>query len=444
MTSLRARLFILLVIGTGVIWLCAAIWIYVQTKSEVEHVLDTRLQEAARMVSSLVGSAGAGAGVGQADQALVLEPISYERQLSCQVWSLDGRLVARSSGAPSEKLSNYQDGFSERTINDETWRVYAVEDAAKEIRVLVGDRLGLRERLVTDLIKGLLAPMLLIVPLLGVLIWVSLRQGLRPLHVLAGELRKRGADDMSAVDAMHAPREIRPIVDALNKLFAKVETARQHEREMTAFAAHELRTPLAGLKTHAQIALAAADDTTKERALRQILLSVDRTSRLVRQLLSIARLDSYGDHQQSDEVNLGQVLSDIVSTPSPARDPIQVILDASLDQVSLLTNRELLTVALRNLHENALQHMKSGTVRWRTERLGDRLLVILSDEGPGISEDELPHVTGRFFRGRHKSSTGSGLGLAIVELALRRLNAKLTLRNRPDRSGLQAEVSLKA
>src|SRR5262249_1618207 len=141
---------------------------------------------------------------------------------------------------------------------------------------------------------------------------------------------------------------------------------------------------------------------------------------------------------------LGQVLSDIVSTQSPASDTIQVILDPFLHQVSLVTNRELLTVALRNLHENALQHMENGTARWSAEKSGDRLLLTLCDEGPGISEDELPHVTGRFVRGRHKSSTGSGLGLAIVELALRRLNANLTLKNRSDRSGLRADVSLQA
>ncbi len=100
-------------------------------------------------------------------------------------------------------------------------------------------------------------------------------------------------------------------------------------------------------------------------------------------------------------------------------------------------------VVLRNLHENALQHMPNGgTARWSLERTGNRLLVALGDEGPGIPDEELPHVGTRFFRGRHKSAAGSGLGLAIVELALQRLNASLTLKNRSDRTGLRAEVSI--
>jgi two-component system sensor histidine kinase QseC len=443
MTSLRTRLFAILVATTGLIWLCAAVWIYAQTKNEVEHVLDTRLQEAARMVESLVtNSDGTGSHNAQADPAVVPEHASYERQLSCQIWSLDGRLVARSSGAPNERLSDHPNGFSERVVNGETWRVYAVEDTTKGIRVMVGDRLGLRERLVTDLIKGLLAPTLLIIPLLGLLIWTSLGRGLRPLQNMAEQLQKRDAEDLRAIDARHAPQEIRPVVGALNKLFEKVDAARRHERDVTAFAAHELRTPLAGLKTQAQIAMTAADPAIKAGALQQILVSVDRTSRLVRQLLAIARLDARADTERNDHVNVGQMLEDFAAALHPT-DQIRVILDPALHQTSLRTNLELLTVALRNLFENALQHMPNGgTARWSVQKGSGRLLIALDDEGPGIPDEELSHVANRFFRGRHRSASGSGLGLAIVELALRRLNASLTLKNRSDRSGLRAEVSM--
>jgi two-component system sensor histidine kinase QseC len=444
MTSLRTRLFAILVATTGLIWLCAAAWIYIQTKNEVEHVLDTRLQEAARMVQSLVtNSDGTASHHAPADPGVIPEQASYERQLSCQIWSLDGSLVARSSGAPSERLSDHPNGFSEREVDGETWRVYAIEDAAKGIRVMVGDRLGLRERLVTDLIKGLLAPTLLIIPLLGLLIWTSLGRGLRPLQNMAEELQNRDAGDMRAIDARQALHEIRPVVDALNKLFNKVDAARRHEREVTAFAAHELRTPLAGLKTQAQIAMTAADPAIKAGALQQILISVDRTSRLVRQLLAVARLDARADTERNDHVNVGQMLEDVAAALHPPSEQIRVVLDPALHQTFLRTNLELLTVALRNLFENALQHMPNGgTARWSVQKGSGRLLIALEDEGPGIPEEELSHVANRFFRGRHRSASGSGLGLAIVELALRRLNASLTLKNRTDRTGLRAEVSM--
>ncbi|MBK3398083.1 MULTISPECIES: ATP-binding protein [Methylobacterium] len=436
MRSLRVRLFTILLLATGLIWLSAVAWIYLGSKREVEQVLDNRLQEAARMVGSLVGAIG-GTGPGGAPGAIPA-PMSYERQLSCQIWSLDGRMVARSSGAPERRLTDAPAGFSQREVDGETWRVFTLEDAGKGVRVMVGDRLGLRERLVTDLIMGLVAPALLVVPLLGMLIWASLGRGLRPLRRMARDLAGRDADDMSAIDAGRAPAEVRPLADALNGLFLKVEAARRHEREVTAFAAHELRTPLAGLKLQAQVAMAATDPEVAKVALRQILAAVDRTTRLVRQLLDAARLDAAGDMPPLAEVDVGALVAETVDgmrTPTGVRTQI----DPGLRGYRLLADPEGLRLAVRNLHENAVQHMQTGTVAWGVRPDGGGIVV--RDEGPGIPEDELPHVTTRFFRGRHKSATGSGLGLAIAEMASRRSGLSLRLRNRTDRPGIEAEIA---
>ena len=441
--SLRGRLFIILVSATGLIWLCATAWIFLQTRSEVEHVLDTRLQEAARMVSSLAINSGVpSSATGQPGSVLVPEGGGYERQLSCQIWSLDGRLVARSSGAPDDSLGNQKDGFSDQQVGGETWRVYAISDSAKGLRVLVGDRLGLRERLVSDLVGGLLWPAIFIVPLLGLLIWTSLGRGLRPLQHLAVDLQDRSVDDMRPIDSSHSPPEILPLVNSLNSLFARLEAARRHEREITAFAAHELRTPLAGLKTQAQVATATTDPTVREGALRHIVASVDRTARLVRQLLVMARLDAQAEVELKNEVNLTSLLEEI-ALPHQAAGPISVVLDRSLDDITLVTNRDLLTVSLRNLHENAMQHMRrEGVVKWSAATGSSRVAITVDDEGPGIPEDELLLVTNRFFRGQHKSASGTGLGLAIVQLAIEKIGGSLALESKPGHCGLRATVSL--
>lgn len=442
MTSLRKRLFVILVAATGIIWLSAVAWIYVGSRAQLEHVLDTRLQEAARMVSSLVAGGNMTASDAIASvPGMAHAPAGYERQLSCQIWSLDGRLVARSGGAPDEKLTESTAGFSEQTVGGEAWRVFAIEDTAKGVRVMVGDRLGLRDRLVGDLITGLMAPALLIVPVLGLLIWASVGRGLRPLHVIAGELRRREADDMSPIDTGNAPSEVKPLADALNGLFVKVEAARRHEREVTAFAAHELRTPLAGLKTQAQIAIAAADPGVRQGALRQILISVDRTTRLVRQLLAMARLDAASQADGIEDVNPGEVLKEVIDGSRPAPDTVRIECDPGLYALSVRANREILELAIRNLHENAVEHMPDGgTVAWRAAPDGDGVLV--EDEGPGIPEAELPLVTQRFYRGRHKNTSGTGLGLAIAELAAKRLGGRLVLKNRDGKNGLGAAILL--
>lgn len=442
MTSLKRRLVLILLAATGVIWLCATGWIYASSRSELEHVLDTRLQEAARMVHSLVAGGNIAAAEAVA-QATSPPEAGYERQLSCQIWSLDGRLVAKSGGAPEEALAEPAEGFSQRTVNGEPWRVYTILDPDKGVRVMVGDRIGLRDRLVRDLVAGLLAPVILIVPLLGLLIWISVGRGLAPLHAVAGDIAARDGEDMRPVAPAAAPAEIRPLLEAINGLFAKVEAARRQERDVTAFAAHELRTPLAGLKTQAQIALAAHDAPTREGALRQILVSVDRTTRLVRQLLALAKLEGTPSPppEAAGETDAGALLRDIVrQTAKPGA--AEVVVDDALDAVKLKGDHEALHLMLRNLHENAVEHTAEhaaggGTIAWRPCAGG----LCVEDEGPGIPEDELPLVTRRFYRGRSRSGAGSGLGLTIVSIAAARAGARFTLENRTDRTGLRATIA---
>lgn len=440
MNSLKRRLFLILVAATGLIWLAATCWVYVGTTREVENVLDSRLQEAARMVLSLASNNGAGSFQNDADASHAGDILSYERQLSCQIWSLDGRLVARSSGTPSESLSDTRTGFSERTIKGETWRVFTTEDPVKNVRVLVGDRLGSREAFVTDIIKGLAAPMLLTVPLLALLIWVSLNRGLRPIQILAEDLKRRDADDMTPVRTGGIPTEIQPMVSSLNNLFGRVENALRHERDITAFAAHELRTPLAGLRMQTQIAMTATESGVRDAALRQIMFSVDRATRLVRQLLTIARLDSES-HAPLTPVRIGDVLKEMLEALPPADSEADVIIDPVLQLTVATTNHDALLLAVRNLHENAVRHMpQRGTVRWSSEHTAEGTVLFVEDTGPGIADDEFDLVTNRFFRGRNKTALGSGLGLSIVTLALRAGGAQLRLLNRTDTSGLRAEI----
>jgi two-component system, OmpR family, sensor histidine kinase QseC len=433
MKSLRLRLFATLLAATGIVWLAAVIWIYVGSRAEVEQVLDTRLQEAARMVASLASSFESLPG--KAAPAAIAQLGSYERQLSCQIWSLDGRMVAKSSGAPDKQLSSASSGFSSRAIDGETWRVYSVEDADHNLRVMVGDRLSLRERLVTDLIKGLMLPALLIAPLLGAAIWASVGQGLRPLRRMAQDLAARSPEDMRPVEADRTPIEVRPLAVALNGLLGRVEAARRHEREVTAFAAHELRTPLAGLKTQAQVALAAEDPKVVRRALGQMVAAVDRSARLVRQLLTIARLDADAAEASRSPIKVGPVLAEIVAE-TPKDEETAVTIDASARDMVLNTNVDCLRLALRNLHENAVQYTRGGRIIWTAQ--GRSLSV--EDEGPGIPPEELEKLGSRFFRGKLRSPIGSGLGLAIVKLALSKIGGELAISNRTDTSGTRSEL----
>lgn len=438
MRSIRTRLMAILFATTGLVWLSAVGWIYLSTQSEVERVLDARLVEAARMVDSLIADHRievAMAADAASDIALPFATApDYERQLSCQIWSLSGALVGRSESAPEERLAEGGAGFSETRIDGETWRVYVVDNAGLGLRVMVGDNLRVRDRLVNDVVLGLLLPAGLVLPLAGGLIWFSVRRGLAPLDAMAGMLAARPAEDLRPIELDTVPPdELRPAVSALNGLFRRVHEARERERSFTAYAAHELKTPLAGLKTQAQVALASDDPAVTRQALGQIAGGVDRASRLVRQLLDLARIDA-------SDPSAGHVPVDLSALASAAVDECRF--SAAQRSVALRTETlpgalglgepTLVAVALRNVLENAILHAGTeGSVDIRVVRRGGDVAIEVADTGPGMGDEEIAKATERFFRGRAETATGSGLGLAIVHTVMERSRGHLDIRNRP-------------
>ncbi len=435
MTSMRARLLLILLLTTGAVWLSAAAWIYWSTQARVEQVLDARLREAARMVDSLITDhrieiASAADPIEELDIETMTDE-AFSHQLSCQIWSLAGTLVGRSEAAPHERLASSDDGFSQTTIDGQTWRVFTVLNPDRGVQVMVGDNLQVRRSLVNDVMTGTLLPMTLVLPIAGLLIWLSVQRGMRPLDRMASLLGQRHANDLRPVDLPDAPGELRPALDAINGLFGRVAGARDREKSFTAFAAHELKTPLAGLKTQAQIALASNDPEIRRHALEQIAGGVDRSSRLVRQLLDLAAADANVERETVTSANPAAIARDAVQTVATfaARRNVSVeMLCVPEDQVAC--DRVLATTALRNILENAILHSPvAGSVRL-TFTVGDREIRFnVTDAGPGMSKDDLAHARERFYRGANRDEAGSGLGLAIVETIMRRVGGRLMFFN---------------
>lgn len=445
MNSIRTRLFLILMLTTGVVWISAAAWISLSTQAQIQRVLDARLVEAARMVSSLLARQKLAALPDQSQLAnMAVSHPAYDRQLACQIWALDGTLMGRSDGAPLQPMTQGSPGFSETVVNGETWRVYTVENAELGMRVLVGDTLKVRDSLVADVIRGLAIPGLLILPVLAGLIWLSVRKGLAPLSALTWALEMRPASDLSAIEDNESSSEIAPMIRSLNGLLARLKAAREHERDFTAFAAHELRTPIAGLKTQAQVALASNDQTVRENALRQIAVGVDRTARLIRQLTDLTNAESGLLCNEGAIVSLGRTLESLAEDiahhyPKKAA----VVLNEELFPTALSVNGSLLVLAARNLLENAVLHSPPGRPVncWLRREEGGAIVLGIDDDGPGIPDDELHKVRDRFFRGRNKTPMGSGLGLAIAEMALERIGGELHLENRPE-GGLRSKIRM--
>lgn len=445
MKSMRTRLLLILLLTTGAVWLSAAAWIYWSTQARVEQVLDARLREAARMVDSLITdhrieiATAAGAIEGLEVETMTDEP--YSHQLSCQIWSLAGTLVGRSEAAPRERLASNDDGFSQTTIKGETWRVYTVLNSDRGVQVMVGDNLQVRQSLVNDVMTGTLLPMTVVLPIAGLLTWLSVQRGMRPLDRMAGLLGQRQAADLRPVDLPDAPGELRPALDAINGLFGRVAGAREREKSFTAFAAHELKTPLAGLKTQAQIALASDDPEIRRHALEQIAGGVDRSSRLVRQLLDLAAVDANEERETISPADPGAIVRDSVQSVESlaARRGVTIDLEGAHAR-TVSCDRALATTALRNIVENAVLHSPAGgRVRIVIASSSQESRFEVIDAGPGMSDDDLAHARERFWRGASRDGVGSGLGLAIVDTIMRRVGGHLTLANEK-RGGFRATL----
>ncbi len=427
MTSIRIRLFAVITAVTMLVWAGAAGWTAISTHAELERVLDRRLMEASRMVAAL------DIPVGETPRSL--PPPSYSHQLSCQIWSLAGALVGQSAGAPDSPLASGSPGFSERDIDGSIWRVYTHIDASRGIRVMVGDNLAVRQSLLRDLILALLLPAALGLVALGILLWLGVSRALRPLDEVADAIRTRSPDSLALMTIAPVAREVQPLVAAMNGLLSQLDNARQAERDFVANAAHELQTPLAGLKTQTEIARRAKDPAMRNHALERIATSVDRTSGLVRQLLELARAQGRGG-ADTCFTPLGVVIDEIVKDYELADSAIKS--SCALRDTEIPLDQASLRLAIGNLVENAVHHGGPGQVQIECA-LGDRLELFVIDRGEGIHPSDLDRVRRRFERGKQASSGGAGLGLSIVEAAIAPAEGILTLQRQAN--GFAAIIS---
>ncbi len=297
------------------------------------------------------------------------------------------------------------------------WRLRLLEPTLDDSRVL---------RLIS---ADLLTYLLIAFPLVLLPVWFAVRQGLRPLRALGGQVAARAADDLSPLRAVPDYAELRPLVEAYNALLARARHSIKRERTLVQDAAHELRTPLAVVATQAHV-LAHADDTTQRAAaLTALEQAVARAAHLAQQLLTLAALENTGD-RATTECDLVETARAILITFSPAAAAKDI--ELSLDSPEHLPTR--LDVAtfhsvLENLLANAVTYCQNGArVQITLQEMAGQMHLEVADDGPGIPADERDQIFERFRRGRTESRSGSGLGLAIARQAAHRLGGEIHLK----------------
>ncbi|HEY9530711.1 MAG TPA: sensor histidine kinase N-terminal domain-containing protein, partial [Burkholderiales bacterium] len=281
--------------------------------------------------------------------------------------------------------------------------------------VLVGETTVKRVQLIKGILLSSLFPEILIALATLVIVWFGVKRGLWPLARLSEEIKARSPRDLRPIDTASALEETRPLLDALNGLLGEVAGAAQNQRRFLANAAHQLRTPLAGLRAHTELALAQPMPESCRAQLEQVHQATIRTARLANQLLALARAEPGGGERPVAEINLKTVVeheADAWVHQALARD---VDLGFELEAAPVRGDPFLLREAMANLVHNAIEYsQRGGRVTVRTGRNGTHSFVEVEDDGPGIPPHERERVLERFYRVPGTPGTGSGLGLAIV------------------------------
>lgn len=410
-SSIRRRLLWLLLSALAATWVVTAALTYIDAHREVDALLDAHLRQAARL---LVAQAEAELDELDWDDEGGVDD-DYRSVVAFQVRRADGRVLLRSANAPERPLARGTSGYSETRIAGVRWRVYSAADDDRETIVHVAEHHATRERIARRIAMSALAPVVIALPLLGVLIWWTVGRSLRPLDRLGEQIASRGPDDLGPVGADRMPAELKPLVQRLDGLFARLRDSIDSERRFTSHAAHELRTPVAGLRAQAEVALGAEDPAVRRAALERCIEACDRMTRLVSQLLLLARADELGALPDAGACRLDVIAQDVLAELAPAATTLgrTLALNATGTPVVIRGDGALLAALVRNLVENALRH-GAGDVRVGIHGLEHPVRLRVEDEGPGVPESELSQLGRRFFRVLDGRGAGSGLGLSIV------------------------------
>jgi len=437
--SLKRRILVLAMAATTLVWLGAAAFTYNDAREEFDEVLDAHLAQEAGL---LAAQASHEFDELETEHAPLLH--KYARSVAFQMWENGKLLRLHSANAPQQPLANKDRGFSDNSIDGTRWRVFSTWDESGEYLIHVAERTDVRDELAGGIAGNLLKPLGFSLPLLALLLWFAVMRGLRPLEKLTREVEQRKPDNLAALDASAAPREVLPLIEQLNRLFSRIDTSMLKERRFTSDAAHELRTPVAAIKAQAQVARGASGEAERIRALDNAILGCDRAAHLINQLLTLARVDTL-DSGVLESCQLDEIATEVIAMLAPSALDKGVRLEFQSDEKATVRgNPELLRVLLRNLLDNSIKHTAPGTsVQVRISDEPGSICLSVSDNGPGIPEQDRDKVLERFYRPLGTQASGSGLGLSIVKRIAELHDASLRLLPASEGTGLRVSVKFR-
>ncbi|OGB28697.1 MAG: two-component sensor histidine kinase [Burkholderiales bacterium RIFCSPLOWO2_12_FULL_61_40] len=437
--SLRARLLRFLFAAIILAAIAQAFIAYRTALAEANEIFDYQMQQMALSLRP-----GLPVGSELANRFITNEDESFD--FVVQVWTADGRRVFQSTELAelAEPPQRSALGFSSVDARGTTYRLFSVASGTQLIQV--AQDLAARTELAGTLALRTTGPILVMVPFLMLLVWWVVSTSLAPVTRVQKQIAAREVDALTEVSEQGLPDEIRPLVQELNLLFHRMRQAFDAQKNFVADAAHELRSPLAALKLQVEGLRRAHTDAGRELAVHRLSSGIERSSRLVEQLLALAR------HQASTAAATGNTLVDLTQVARLAMADVATA--AQTRQINLGVEQpgecqlsgqaEALRILLRNFLDNAIKYTPiGGQVNLTLRRDGEHIVLHVDDSGPGIPEEDWNRVLDRFYRVTGTEGGGSGLGLAIVKAIADFHGAEISMGHSTRLGGLRATATFR-
>lgn len=462
--SIRTRLLLHLII-VSIILVGGTAWLaYQDVRYETKELFDAQMARSARLLLSLAQAQSINSGFSHIQEYLDENGLSvmyidfeehtddeqetehghiYETKLAFQIWDNEGNLVIKSYNSPLEPMSNTDSGFNDTVINNYNWRTFSLLSNNQQYLCITAERIDVRNDLVFKISDDLFYMFIILVPALSALMYLSIYYGLRPLQRLTSQINRRSGDNLDLLGNENENAEIATIKNALNQLLQRLKETLAREKRITSDAAHELRTPLAAIRLHTELARDAKNTQQKNESLDQIIQGVDRTTHLVEQLLTLARLEPGLAQQDFTNVALEKIIIEECALLSPLAIDKDIEISFNDSPIKTIIGNEVsLRLLVRNLLSNAISYTPDGgKVSIDISQNTETTRLIVEDNGPGIPEEDRGRVMERFYRAENHQTLGCGIGLSIVDRVVKIHQATLELSQPEKGDGLKVIVT---
>ncbi len=437
MKSIRGFLVVVILAVLTLFNFVAALKGYQSSMDEADSLFDKQLLDTARLIAN----------IHTADNAI---DGGQNSTFAFQIWQQDS-LITASSNAPATFITPLVTGFEYSNFGDYRWRTVTYYDSKDQRWIIAAERTDLRYTLAENVVLESILPVLLGLPLVGLLIWLIIGQGLKPLRQLADLLGNKRSDDLSPLPMESSSLELERIVQSSNTLLARLEKSLQRENQFASDAAHELRTPISTLKV--QLHNISQELPENNQQLQDLNSTTDRLGHIVEQILDLYRSSPDQYNASLTSINLNTLVQEVLADEHPFFDSKNQSLEFASgdaeDTCFILGDRFALTTLLRNLLSNANKYTPmGGQIYVSTEKNSEQVMLTIEDSGVGIPQAQRETIFDRFYRvggDRHQSGEmGCGLGLAIVKHIVQAHNANITVIDSKFTNGTAFQISFPA